>query len=130
MSQYRTEKDAMGEKQVPAHAYYGAQTQRAVENFPISSLRFPRSFLRALGLLKLCAAEVNVAVGLLDPKLGQAIATAAQELADGRLDDHFVVDVFQTGSGTSTHMNANEVLAGRANEVLHGKRGGKEPVHP
>jgi fumarate hydratase class II len=107
----------MGEVAVPAHAYYGAQTQRAVLNFPISRRRFPRRFIQALGLIKRVAAEVNRDLGLLDAGRAQAIIQAAQEVADGRWDDQFVVDVFQTGSGTSTNMNANEVIARRAMEI-------------
>ena len=130
MTEFRIEKDSMGEMKVPAAAYYGAQTQRAVENFPISDLRFPRPFIRALGIVKLCGAQVNVELGLLDPKLAKVIQTAAQEVIDGKLDDQFVVDIFQTGSGTSTNMNVNEVIAGRANELATGQRGGKSPIHP
>ncbi len=113
----RIERDTMGEVAVPAHAYYGAQTQRAVLNFPISRRRFPRRFIQALGLIKRVAAEVNRDLGLLDAGRAQAIIQAAQEVADGRWDDQFVVDVFQTGSGTSTNMNANEVIARRAMEI-------------
>ena len=127
---YREEQDSMGTVQVPEVAYYGAQTQRAVENFSISGYRFPRPFIRALGLIKKHAARVNRELGLLDAKPAEAIQAAAQEVVDGRLDDQFVVDVFQTGSGTSTNMNTNEVIAGRANEILTNKRGGKSPVHP
>ena len=116
--------------QVPADAYYGAQTRRAELNFEISSMRFPRSFVRAMGLIKKAAAQVNMNLGLLDPHLGAVIIQAAQGVVDGRHDDHFVVDIFQTGSGTSTNMNTNEVIAGIANELLTGKRGGKSPVHP
>jgi fumarate hydratase class II len=130
MSELRIERDSMGEMRVPRDAYYGAQTQRAVENFPISDMRLPRAFVRALGIIKLCAARVNAELGLLDAKLVGAIDTAAREVVDGKLDEQFVVDVFQTGSGTSTNMNANEVIAGRANELLGGPRGGKSPVHP
>src|SRR5881296_801555 len=108
----RIERDSMGEVAVPADALYGAQTQRALENFPISNLRFPREFIRAIGLIKLAAAR------------------AAQETTDGKLDEHFVLDIFQTGSGTSTNMNANEVIANRANQILGGKPGDKKPVHP
>jgi fumarate hydratase class II len=110
----RIERDSMGEMRVPADALWGASTQRAVENFPISGWRFPRRFLRALGLVKAAAAQVNAELGLLDPALAAAIRAAAEEVADGALDAHFVVDVFQTGSGTSTNMNANEVIAHRA----------------
>jgi fumarate hydratase class II len=125
----RIEKDSMGEVHVPRDAYYGAQTQRAVENFPISGIRFPRRFLWALGLIKRSAAETNAALGLLDPRRAQAIAAAAEEVMQGTLDAHFPVDVFQTGSGTSTNMNANEVIANRAAELLGGARGSKL-VHP
>lgn len=120
----------MGTVMVPETAYYGPQTQRAADNFPIGSLKLPTSFNRALALLKKCAASVNEKLGLLDSKLADAIATAAQEVIDGQLDDQFVVNVFQTGSGTSTNMNMNEVLACRANEILTGKRSGKSPIHP
>ena len=126
----RVERDSMGEMEVPREAYYGAQTARAVVNFPISGLRFPCSFVRALGLIKLAAAHVNVELGLLRPELGAAIVQAAEEVARGELDDQFVVDIFQTGSGTSTNMNANEVIASRANELLGGRRGSRQPVHP
>jgi fumarate hydratase class II len=125
----RTERDSMGPVQVPRDAYYGASTMRAVHNFPISGLRFPRRFIAALGLIKRCAAEVNAELGLLEPRLAEAIARAATEVAEGRLDDQFVVDVFQTGSGTSTNMNANEVIANRAAVLLGGRRGSKL-VHP
>src|ERR1700722_18517341 len=113
---FRTEKDSMGEMKVPADAYYGAQTGRAVENFPISDLRFSRRFIAAMGLIKWACAEVNLGLGLLDPKREQLIKQAAQEVIDGKLDAQFVVDIFQTGSGTSTNMNTNEVIASRANE--------------
>jgi fumarate hydratase class II len=126
----REEKDTMGSVLVPEEAYYGAQTQRAAENFNISSLRFPSPFIRALGMIKKHAARVNLELQLLDAELAEAIVRAAEEVTLGKLDDQFVIDVFQTGSGTSTHMNANEVIAGRANEILTGKRGGKSPVHP
>jgi fumarate hydratase class II len=131
VSTTRTEKDSMGAMEVPLEAYYGAQTERARRNFQISPLRFPRLFIRALGLIKKGAAQVNMDLGLLPAELGAAIVQAAQAVADGKLDDQFVVDVFQTGSGTSTNMNTNEVIAGAANEILtNGKRGGKSPVHP
>ena len=116
----RIEKDSMGPMEVPADAYYGASTMRAVLNFPISDLRFPRSFIRALGLIKLAASEVNCELGLLDSDKKDGIVQAAQEVVDGKLDDHFVLDVFQTGSGTSTNMNANEVIANRASEIMGG----------
>src|SRR3954452_10311477 len=128
--QFRLEKDSMGEMKVPADAYYGAQTARAVENFPISDLRFSRGFIAAMGLIKWAAAEVNYGLGLFDERREQLIKQAAQEVIDGRLDSQFVVDIFQTGSGTSTNMNTNEVIASRANEIATGQRGGKEPVHP
>jgi fumarate hydratase, class II len=126
----RKEEDSLGTVLVPAAAYYGAQTQRALENFSISGLTFPPAFTRAIGLIKKCAARVNSDLGQLDSGLAEAIRKAAQEVLDGNHDDQFVLDIFQTGSGTSTNMNANEVIAGRANEILTGKRGGKEPVHP
>src|SRR3954447_11552684 len=128
--QFRTEKDSMGEMQVPADAYYGAQTARAVENFPISDLRFSRRFIAAMGLIKWAAAEINHKLGLFDERRKSLIQQAAQEVIDGKLDSQFVVDIFQTGSGTSTNMNTNEVIATRANEIATGKRGGKDPVHP
>ncbi len=127
--EYRIERDSMGEMKVPKHAYYGAQTQRAVENFPISPRRFPRPFIRALGMIKHLAAKVNKDLGLLDPKIADAVAEAAREVMEGKFDDQFVVDIFQTGSGTSTNMNANEVIANRAIELLGGAIGSKM-VHP
>src|SRR4051795_8206440 len=127
---FRTERDSMGEMKVPADAYYGAQTARAVENFPISDLRFSRRFIAAMGLIKWACAEVNHELGFLDEKRKSLIQQAAQEVMDGKLDAQFVVDIFQTGSGTSTNMNANEVISARANEIATGTRGGKSPVHP
>ena len=127
---YRSERDSMGEFQVPANAYYGANTMRAVLNFPISDLRFGRSFIRALGQIKQAAAHVNADLDLLDPDLARAISAAAQEVIDGKLDDQFVVDIFQTGSGTSTNMNVNEVISNRAIEMLGGELGSRSPVHP
>jgi fumarate hydratase class II len=127
---FRQEADTMGTLHVPEDAYYGAQTQRAAENFAVSGLRFPFSFIKALGLIKKHAASTNVELCLLDKRLGGAIIAAAEEVIAGKLYDQFVVDVFQTGSGTSTNMNCNEVIAGRANEMLTGVRGGKSPVHP
>ena len=118
MSDYRTEKDSLGEVRVPANALYGAQTQRAKENFPISDLRFPRRFIEALGTVKRAAAQANHALGLLPGPKALAIAEAAGRVADGKLDDQFVLDIFQTGSGTSTNMNANEVIAHVAAEAL------------
>jgi fumarate hydratase class II len=120
----------MGEMSVPAWAYWGAQTQRAVENFPVSGIRMPRAFIRSLGLIKRAAARVNRDLGKLDPKLATYIEQAANEVIEGKLDDHFVLDVFQTGSGTSTNMNANEVISNRAIELAGGKVGSRTPVHP
>jgi fumarate hydratase class II len=117
----RIEKDSLGEVRVPAHALYMAQTQRAIENFPVSGLRFGRSFIRALGIIKSAAAAVNAELGLLDSALASAIEQAASEVAEGRQDEHFPVDIFQTGSGTSTNMNANEVIATRAQQIAGGK---------
>jgi fumarate hydratase class II len=125
----RIERDSMGEMRVPANAYYGASTQRAVLNFPIGDLRFPRAFIRALGQIKQAAAQVNTELGTVDPQVADAIVRAAQEVIDGKLDEHFVLSIFQTGSGTSTNMNANEVIANRASELLGGSRGSRK-VHP
>ncbi|MEX2356057.1 MAG: class II fumarate hydratase [Thermaerobacterales bacterium] len=127
---FRVEQDSMGEVQVPREAYYGAQTLRAVENFPISDLRFSRGFIRSLALIKRAAAEVNSELGLLEPKLAGAISRAAQEVAEGNFDADFPLDIFQTGSGTSSNMNANEVISNRAIELLDGEKGSKKPVHP
>ena len=125
----RVEKDSMGEMRVPRSAYYGPQTQRAVENFPISGRRFSRRFLRALGMIKLAAAEVNHDLELVDGQMAEAIGAAAREVMNGQLDEHFVLDIFQTGSGTSTNMNANEVISNRASELL-GSGIGSKRVHP
>ncbi len=125
----RIERDSMGEMEVPADALYGASTMRAVLNFPISNLRFPRAFIRALGLVKQSAARSNMALGLLDESIGSAIVSAAQEVIDGELDRHFVLDIFQTGSGTSTNTNANEVIANRASQLLGGDLGSRL-AHP
>ena len=127
---FRKETDSLGVVSVPEHAYYGPQTQRAVENFRISGMGLPMPFIHTIALIKRCCAAVNTELGLLDISLGKAIQDAAQEVIDARLDAEFVVDVFQTGSGTSTNMNVNEVIASRANEMLTGVRGGKSPVHP
>lgn len=127
---YRVERDSMGQFNVPTTAYYGANTMRAVLNFPVSDLRFSRIFIRAIGQIKLASAETNMQLGLLQPSLGKAIAQAANEVMDGAFDDQFVVDVFQTGSGTSTNMNANEVISNRAIELLGGEMGSRNPVHP
>src|SRR5437879_2546019 len=126
----RVERDSMGEMQVPANAYYGASTQRAVLNFPISDLRFPRQFIQALGQIKQSAAVVNAGLGHIDAQISEAIQRAAQEVIEGQLDEHFVLDIFQTGSGTSTNMNANEVISNRAIQILGGVAGSKKPVHP
>jgi fumarate hydratase class II len=125
----RIERDSMGEVSVPDDAYYGASTQRAVDNFPISDLRFGRRFIWALGLIKAAAAETNASIGTVDAERAAAIVTAGEEMMAGKFDDQFVVDIFQTGSGTSTNMNANEVLANRATEILGGDIGSKL-VHP
>ena len=125
----RMERDTMGELPVPAHAYYGVQTARAIENFPISSLRVPRAMIRAMGLVKRAAADVNHSLKLLDRKAADAIKRAATEVVEGQLDAEFPVDIFQTGSGTSTNMNTNEVISNRATELLGGARGSKL-VHP
>ena len=127
---FRIEKDSLGPVQVPADALYGAQTMRAVENFPISGIPFPRSFIRALGLVKLAAAQVNQELGHLEPQLAEAIVQASHEVADGRWDGDFPIDIYQTGSGTSTNMNANEVISNRAIQILGGEVGSKSPVHP
>ncbi|MBL8151921.1 MAG: aspartate ammonia-lyase, partial [Blastocatellia bacterium] len=126
---YRIEKDSLGEVRVPANALYGAQTQRAVENFPVSGLCFPREFIRALGFIKLAAAEVNFSLDLLKQEQVAAIKSAAQEVIDGKWDGHFPIDIFQTGSGTSTNMNANEVIANRALQII-GEELGSKQIHP
>jgi fumarate hydratase class II len=113
----------MGEIEVPAEAYYGASTMRAVQNFPISDLRFSRRFIAALGVIKRAAAEVNRDLGLLDSRLAEGIIQATNEVVDGKLDREFVLDIYQTGSGTSTNTNANEVIANRASEIIAGARG-------
>lgn len=130
MSDVRLERDSLGEVEVPATAYWGAQTERARRNFPVSGRRFPRRFLSALGRIKAECAAVNAELGRLDPTLAAAIHEAALEVAAGGLDEQFPLDIFQTGSGTSTNMNANEVIANRAIERLGGVVGSKRPVHP
>jgi len=120
----------MGEVEVPRDALFGAQTRRALDNFPISGIRFPRRFIEALGAIKLEAANVNHELGGLDESLRDAIVAAAGEVVDGTLDNQFVLDIFQTGSGTSTNMNANEVISNRAVQIMGGELGSKEPVHP
>ncbi|HEX7090666.1 MAG TPA: class II fumarate hydratase [Longimicrobiales bacterium] len=128
---YRIERDSLGEMRVPRDALWGAQTQRAVENFPISGQRFPRGFIAALGMIKKAAAETNMELGLLPEQIGRAIVAAADEVIAGEHDAHFVVDIFQTGSGTSTNMNTNEVIANRAMQLLAGGAGSAATrVHP
>lgn len=127
---HRIMKDTLGEVRVPAEAYYGPQTQRARENFPISGLRLPRAFIRAQGIIKAAAAHANQQVGMLDERRARAIIEAAEEVIGGRWDDHFVVDVYQAGAGTSQNMNANEVIANRAAELLGGQVGDTHLVHP
>ncbi len=127
---FRKEKDSLGIVQVPEDAYYGASTQRALENFTISNLTFPLQFIHAVALIKRCAATVNNELGLLDEEIAKAIEKAASEVLDGKFEAQFKVDVFQTGSGTSTNMNVNEVISSRANEILTGKINTKAIVHP
>jgi fumarate hydratase class II len=126
----RTEIDSMGSVEVPADRYWGAQTQRSIENFPIGEERMPGEVIRALAILKKAAAAVNVEMGEIEPEIGEAIIRAADEVLDGGLEGNFPLVVWQTGSGTQTNMNVNEVLAGRANEILGGTRGARSPVHP
>lgn len=126
----RVETDSFGPIEVPAERYWGAQTQRSLQNFKIGGERMPIPLIRALGVIKLACARVNLRMGLLEPRIGEAIIKAANEVIDGKLDDEFPLVVWQTGSGTQTNMNANEVIAGRANELLGAGRGGKSPVHP
>jgi fumarate hydratase, class II len=130
MTDFRIEKDSLGPVNVPAGAYYGAQTERARQNFPVSGLTFPPRFLAALGRIKREAAVVNAEMGIVEPKIAEAIVAAATEVAEGRRDADFPLDIFQTGSGTSTNMNANEVISNRAIEILGGVIGSKSPVHP
>ena len=126
----RTETDSMGQIEVPSDRYWGAQTQRSLENFPIGDERMPRGIIRALGILKKACVQANVALGVLDPDVGALIVAAAEEVVRGDLDDHFPLVVWQTGSGTQTNMNANEVIANRAIEMAGGRLGDKRPVHP
>jgi fumarate hydratase class II len=130
MTETRTERDSLGEIEVPAGRYYGAQTERARRNFPVSGLAFPRRFIAALGRIKREAAVVNAEMGIVEQRLAEAIVQAAEEVIAGERDADFPLDVFQTGSGTSTNMNANEVIANRAIEILGGAIGSKSPVHP
>jgi fumarate hydratase class II len=127
---YRIETDTMGEMKVPSDRYYGAQTARSMENFKIGGDRFPREMIRALGVLKKAAAEVNRELGLLTAEKADLIVRAADEVIDGRLDEHFPLVVWQTGSGTQTNMNANEVISNRAIEMAGGEMGSKKPIHP
>lgn len=127
---WRTETDSMGSVQVPADRYWGAQTQRSLENFPIGEERMPQEVIHAFGVLKKACAQANMALGVLDPGVGRHIVAAAEEVARGELDDHFPLVVWQTGSGTQTNMNVNEVIANRAIEMAGGRRGDKRPVHP
>ena len=129
LTDFRIERDSLGEIRVPADALYGAQTQRAIENFSISGIRFPRPFIRALGLIKSSSAKANLELGLLDEEIANAIQRAADEVAQGRWDEQFPLDIFQTGSGTSTNMNANEVIGNRATQILSRDLGSKL-VHP
>src|SRR3954452_22079634 len=127
----RTESDSFGPIEVPADAYWGAQTERSIENFPFGAKeRLPVEIVHALGFIKQAAARVNARIGGLDPNIAETIQRAAGEVARGDLDSQFPLVIWQTGSGTQSNMNANEVIAGRANEILTGKRGGKDPVHP
>src|SRR5438132_998467 len=131
MTDFRIEKDSMGDVKVPAKAYYGAQTQRAVENFPISGQPLPKSLIRALGLVKVASAVANRDLGKLKPDLAEPIIKAAREVAEGKFDNQFPIDVYQTGSGTSSNMNANEVISNRAIELTGGDRfTAKKTIHP
>ena len=131
MTSNRTESDSFGPIDVPGDAYWGAQTQRSIDNFPFGAReQMPAEIVQALGFVKQAAARVNVRLGQLDPELGEAIQQAAGEVASGQLEDQFPLVIWQTGSGTQSNMNANEVIAARANEILTGRRGGKDPVHP
>ena len=126
----RIETDTMGTVLVPKNSYFGAQTKRAIDNFPISGITFPKPFIRSLALIKKSAASVNSKLKILDTIVSESIIRAAGEVLEGKFDDQFIVDIFQTGSGTSVNMNMNEVIASRANELITGKIGGKTPVHP
>ncbi len=130
METHRKESDSMGEVLIPSWAYWGAQTQRAIENFSVSPLRIPSAFIRALALIKKNAAKANASLKLIDAEIAEAIMAAAAEVYDGKWDDHFPIDVFQTGSGTSWNMNANELISNRANELLGQPLGTRDPVHP
>ena len=130
MNDYRIESDSFGELKVPADKYWGAQTQRSLQNFPIGTETMPRPVIRALGVIKRACAQANMELGNLEGRIGEAIVQAATEVMEGKFDDNFPLKVWQTGSGTQTNMNANEVIANRAIEILGGKIGSKDPVHP
>src|SRR5579863_9186184 len=129
-SQTRTESDSFGPIEVPADRYWGAQTQRSLQNFKIGGERLPQALIHALGLQKQAAAQANLRLGELDAKIADSIIAAAGEVAEGKWDDHFPLVVWQTGSGTQSNMNANEVISNRAIEMLGGVMGSKKPVHP
>ena len=130
MNEYRIEKDSLGEVKVPHDAYWGAQTQRAIDNFPVSAITFPPVFIRSMALIKRASAGVNRDLRLLDEKIFGAIVRVCDEIIGGNLSDQFPLDIFQTGSGTSTNMNVNEVIATRSNELLTGSKHARNPVHP
>ncbi|UCE68096.1 MAG: aspartate ammonia-lyase, partial [Candidatus Zixiibacteriota bacterium] len=130
LMQFRTEKDSLGEVKVPVDAYWGAQTQRAVENFPVSGQKAHAAFIRASAEVKKAACVTNTGLGLINPEHARAIIRACDEIIEGKFDDQFVVDIFQAGAGTSHNMNVNEVIANRANEILDHKKGEYKPVHP
>ena len=130
MKEYRIENDSMGELKVPSSSYYGAQTMRAIQNFPISDLKFQDSFIKALAQIKLSAAEANFKLDLLEEKHKNAIVSACEDIIEGKMNDQFILDIFQTGSGTSSNMNMNEVISNRAIELLNGEIGSKKPIHP
>ena len=130
MKEYRIENDSMGELKVPSSSYYGAQTMRAIQNFPISDLKFQDSFIKALAQIKLSAAEANFKLDLLEERHKNAIVSACEDIIEGKMNDQFILDIFQTGSGTSSNMNMNEVISNRAIELLNGEIGSKKPIHP
>tara|TARA_B100001750_G_C15502692_1_gene598282 strand:+ start:790 stop:2202 length:1413 start_codon:yes stop_codon:yes gene_type:complete len=130
MKEYRIENDSMGELKVPSSSYYGAQTMRAIQNFPISDLKFQDSFIKALAQIKLSAAEANFKLNLLEERHKHAIVSACEDIIEGKMNDQFILDIFQTGSGTSSNMNMNEVISNRAIELLNGEIGSKKPIHP
>jgi fumarate hydratase class II len=130
MQEYRVAEDTLGKVAVPEHVYYGAQTQRAIDNFPISGRRLPRSYIRAQGMIKASAASVHLQLGELEEPIALAIIQASEEVAEGRWDEHFQVDVFQAGAGTSQNMNANEVIASRALELLEEPLDRYDLIHP